>query len=406
MGQTITVTATPVGDVAIFSLDRSLTGQDGHVFTSPPESPVDPPATLAARVFDADDSVGSVHLLSNVVTVTRDGGWGNGALDRVSDVISALFVVYQPESPEEHDQHLRDDHYNAEITWIRAHNPDLWVLRVRPDQPIEPFKAGQYTTLALGYWEPRVDDVSEDFVVHPEQHDKMARRSYSVSSSIVDDNGDLMAPHPDEVEFYIVLVRPGETELPALTPRLFGKQTGDRLFMSRKFTGRYTLDDVKPGDNVVFLSTDTGEAPQNAMTAELLRNHHTGRILNVVCVRYRIDLAYTAQHAVVQEKYSNYEYITLTTREPENEGRKVYIQDMIVSGDLEKALGAPLDPTNTHVFLCGNPSMIGLPKWSEDDTPVFPDVLGVCQILSERGFSIDHHKTRGNVHYEEYWKDK
>ena len=142
------------------------------------------------------------------------------------------------------------------------------------------------------------------------------------------------------------------------------------------------------------------------MTAELLRNHHTGRILNVVCVRYRIDLAYTAQHAVVQEKYSNYEYITLTTREPENEGRKVYIQDMIVSGDLEEALGAPLDPANTHVFLCGNPSMIGLPKWSEDDTPVFPDVLGVCQILSERGFSIDHHKTRGNVHYEEYWKDK
>ncbi|MCI0544529.1 MAG: ferredoxin--NADP reductase [Actinobacteria bacterium] len=406
MGQPITVSATPIGDVAVFSLDRSLTGQDGHRFDGPPPDPEDPPSLLAARLFDNDPAIVGVHVLSNVVTVTRVDGWDDGVLEEAADVISGLFIVYRPEIPEDHDEGLRQSHYNATISWIREHNPDLWVLRIRPDEPLEPFKAGQYTTLALGYWEPRVDDVSEDFDVHPEQQDKMARRSYSVSSSIVDDDGELVPAHPEEVEFYIVLVRPGEVELPALTPRLFGKRVWDRLFMSRKFTGRYTLDNVRPDDNVVFLSTGTGEAPQNKMTAELLRTGHRGKVLNVVCVRYRADLAYTEQQRVVVERYANYRYVTLTTREPENVGQKVYIQDMILSGDLETELGSPLDPETTHVYLCGNPAMIGLPKWDDDGTMTFPETLGVCQIMAERGFTIDHLKTRGNVHYEEYWKDR
>jgi ferredoxin--NADP+ reductase len=207
------------------------------------------------------------------------------------------------------------------------------------------------------------------------------------------------------VEFYIVKVRPGQEEIPALTPRIFLKGVGDRIFMGRKFTGHYTLEGVEPTDNVIFLSTGTGEAPQNLMTAELLRREHQGKILNVVCVRYRADLAYVEQQKIVEERYPLYRYLTLTTREPENQGKKVYIQDMIPSGQLEAELGAPLDPGSTHVYLCGNPSMIGLPKWIDDEI-VFPETVGVCQLLHERGFTIDRRKQRGNVHYEEYWKDR
>jgi ferredoxin--NADP+ reductase len=140
------------------------------------------------------------------------------------------------------------------------------------------------------------------------------------------------------------------------------------------------------------------------MTAELLRRGHKGRIMNVVCVRYRADLAYTEQHAVLAERYPAYRYLALTTREPENEGNKMYIQDLVESGRLEEELGAPLDPFRTHVFLCGNPAMIGLPEWTEAGL-VFPETLGVCQQLHERGFTIDHGKTRGNVHFEEYWTE-
>jgi ferredoxin--NADP+ reductase len=277
-------------------------------------------------------------------------------------------------------------------------------MKVKPDEPIDPFGAGQYTTLALGYWEPRADEAEEE--MDADQRVKLARRSYSVSSSIVDrETGELVDAHPEAVEFYVVKVRPGEEEVPALTPRMFTKDEGDRIFMGRKFTGRYTLEGVEPDDKVVFLSTGTGEAPQNAMTAELLRRGHTGPILNLVCVRYRDDLAYLPEQEMVQQKWDNYRYEILTTREPENLENKVYIQDLVRNGKIEELLGSPLDPDDTHVFLCGNPSMIGLPKW-EDDTPTFPEPEGVCQLLHERGFTIDHLKTKGNVHYEEYWTER
>jgi ferredoxin--NADP+ reductase len=405
MGQRIQVTATPVGNVAIFDLDRSLTGQDGVTFVHPPAGST-PPETLARRLWDLDDQVDNVYVLSNTVSVRRDSDWTSADLDLASDLISNLFIYWEVESPEQRFETLREQYYNATISWIREHNPDLWVMRIKPDEPIEPFKAGQYTTLGLGYWEPRADDVSEDFDADPGQLEKMARRSYSVASSIIDDEGQLVEPHPEEVEFYIVQVRPGEVEIPALTPRIFRKGVGERIYMGRKFTGRYTLDDVEPSDNLVFLSTGTGEAPQNLMTAELLRNEHQGRILSVVCVRYRKDLAYLDQQAVIEDRYPRYRYVTLTTREPENEGKKVYIQDMVESGKVEEELGAPLDPSNTHVFLCGNPAMIGLPKRDEEGNMDFPSPRGVCEILHERGFTIDHRKERGNVHYEEYWTER
>ena len=298
---------------------------------------------------------------------------------------------------------LRQRHYNATVTSIRAHDPDLWVMRVRPDLPPEPFIPGQYTTLGLGYWEPRVDDVSEDFDEHPELMRKVVRRSYSVSSSIIDDWGKLAPALTDEVEFYIVRVAPSPERIPGLTPRIFDKSVGDRIFLGRKFTGRYTLAGVAPTDNVVFLATGTGEAPHNQMTGELLRNEHEGRILHVVCVRYRHDLAYIEQHEVVEELHQNYRYVPLTTREPENEGNKVYIQDLVQSGGLESELGSPLDPDTTHLYLCGNPEMIGLPEWDEEGAMHFPETLGMCQILHEQGFTLDHRRDRGNAHYEEYW---
>lgn len=403
MGQKIAVRTTHVNDVALFDLDRSLTGQDGIVFDSPPASGEDPPAVLARRLYGTDGGIQSVYVLSNTVSVRKSPGWDEAALEEAADIVRNLFVYYDTESPAEYYERLRLDNYNATIKSIRAQHSELWVLKIEPDEPIEPFKAGQYTTLALGYWEPRADEAMEDFDKNPEQLEKMARRSYSVASSIVNEKGDLVEPHPETVEFYIVQVTPSEDQIPALTPRIFRKRVGDRIYMSHKFTGRYTLDDVKPGDTILFLSTGTGEAPQNAMTAELLRQGHKGKIVNAVCVRYRRDLAYTEEQAMVQERYPNYTYTPLTTREPENEGNKIYIQDMIASGMLEEILGEPLDPETTHAFLCGNPAMIGLPEWDDDGTMHFPETIGVCELLSQRGFTIDYRKERGNVHYEEYW---
>ena len=137
------------------------------------------------------------------------------------------------------------------------------------------------------------------------------------------------------------------------------------------------------------------------MTLDLLRAEHQGNIVGVCTTRYKRDLAYLETHQQLVERYDNYQYIPLTTREPENEGNKVYIQDLIESGKLE-GMGFALDPERTHVYLCGNPLMIGLPEW-DGDTPTYPETRGVVEILTERGFTLDHGRTIGNIHYEEYW---
>src|SRR5262249_16033691 len=100
---------------------------------------------------------------------------------------------------------------------------------------------------------------------------------------------------------------------------------------------------------------------------------------------------------LLMSRHPNYTYLPLTTREA-TVTKKVYIQDLITSGELETTLGSPLDPANTHVFLCGNPKMIGVPEKG-----MFPQPPGVIEILTARGFVGDQPRARGNVHYEEYW---
>jgi ferredoxin--NADP+ reductase len=162
---------------------------------------------------------------------------------------------------------------------------------------------------------------------------------------------------------------------------------------------------VKPGDTVIFLGTGTGEAPHNYMTWELLTRGHTGKILNACCVRYARDLGYSDTHAALMKQFPNYTYLALTTREP-GVTRKVYIQDLIETKEIDERLGGPLDPATTHVFLCGNPKMIGVPIHNRDTGETsYPQPVGAVEVLERRGFQADVAATKfkGNVHFEEYW---
>jgi len=104
--------------------------------------------------------------------------------------------------------------------------------------------------------------------------------------------------------------------------------------------------------------------------------------------------------------FPNYIYMSLATREPSTTGRKVYIQDLITSGQLEERLGQTLEPARTHVFLCGNPKMIGVPEIDrQTGQRVYPQPSGVIELLERRGFRVDEPRTRtrGNIHFEKYW---
>jgi ferredoxin--NADP+ reductase len=302
---------------------------------------------------------------------------------------------------------LRRKWYNATVVWLHKTHSDLMIVRVRPDFPRPPHKPGQYATLGLGNWEPRFPGTQEEILL-PADEIKLTRRAYSISCSVLSDSGQLEdIDHTDWLEFYVVLVRDSEKERPpALTPRLFLIREGDRLYLGEKITGHFTLDPVKPDDTVVFLATGTGEAPHNYMLWELFRRGHAGPILSACCVRYRRDLAYLAIHEELMRRYPNYTFLSLTTREADTVQHKVYIQDLITSGQLEEHLGQPLDPARAHVYLCGNPKMIGVPtRDRETGQRIFPQPAGVIEILERRGFQADQPqiKLKGNVHSEEYW---
>ena len=298
---------------------------------------------------------------------------------------------------------LRISRYNATAVDVRFVHSDLMTIRVKPDFPIPAHHPGQYCSLGLGYWEPRVDGCQPE-TLDEGQETRLVLRPYSLSHPLESSPGELQG-EVDFIEFYVVLVRQNpDGRVPALTPRLFALKSGDRLKMFEKITGGYTLDPVKPGDAMAFLGTGTGEAPHNYMLWELLRRGHTGPIVSACCVRNKEDLGYLDTHRRLTERYPNYRYIPLTTREPGVPKR--YVQDVIESGELASHLGGPLDPSRTHVFLCGNPSMIGVPtKHPETGERTYPSPPGVIELLERRGFRADHKATKfvGTIHFEEYW---
>lgn len=328
---------------------------------------------------------------------------------------------------------LRSEHYNATVTKFREVHDALVIFQVRADFPLPAYKPGQYVSLGLGWWEDRAEGCGKDKVIimgeriadladndqatGPEEREKLIgeyeslvqkiiKRSYSISHPVLEENGDFADPLKDNsLEFYITIIRgweDGDTA-PQLTPRLALLAEGDRIFMQPKITGFYIIGGAPKESDLIFAATGTGEAPHNPMIAWLLKNGHEGQIVSIVCARYREDLAYIDVHRKLEERFSNYKYVILTTRDLPPGTPKVYVQEYIKSGQLEELLGKPID-TSMHFFLCGNPDMVGAPKRVKGKM-VYPESEGVIKILENRDprFSFDRKNPNCNIHFEEYW---
>jgi ferredoxin--NADP+ reductase len=302
---------------------------------------------------------------------------------------------------------LRARNYNATLESVVSLHIDLCILRVVPDAGILPFLPGQYISLGLGNWEPRVAGVDSEQLdaIHRQ---RLCKRAYSISCSILD--ADQVLRRPGEfpyLEFYVALVRHAARRPPSLTPRLFTLTPGSRLLVEASATGKYTLAGIPAEADLIFLATGTGEAPHNAMIAELLAGGHRGQIASAVCVRQRIDAGYEAVHRELARRYTNYRYFVLTTREPENLDPahphyvgKQYLQDIVESGQLEREAEIRLDPSRTHVFLCGSPAMIGLGPQASPSAPLAGSML---ELLQARGFAPVAPGQPGNLHFERFW---
>ena len=266
------------------------------------------------------------------------------------------------------------DPYNATVVGREEINPQLLILRVRPDTQLFDFRPGQFGVLGMLGGAQRVAEATPEEV--PAEPDKMIRRAYSIASASVERR---------YIEFYLTLITSG-----ALTPRLFALKHGQRVFLGPKASGIFTLDKVAPEKAAVLIATGTGLAPYVSMLRTLLVNDCQRKFVVLHGARYSWDLGYRGELESLARLRPNFTYIPSITRpdqDPHFIGYTGRIQALLDQGVVQKESGAELDPAKTEVFLCGNPEMVK-----------------VCtEMLQTKGFVGKGATTPPTIHVEEYW---
>lgn len=242
---------------------------------------------------------------------------------------------------------------------------DLVIFRIACDESIPDFLPGQYVAVGLYAEAPRPPGFPPDEGARP---GKLIQRSYSIASP------------PDEkayLELYVAIMQQG-----SLTPRFMLLKEGDRLHVGRKITGTFTLKDIPPASNLVFIATGTGIAPFISM----LRTSETWQperhITLIHGVRHPCDFGYQEECSELTESNPRFKYLrTVSRAAPGWGGLRGYVQECFLRGDV------PLDPEQDRVFLCGNPAMIA----------------DMEKLLRPRGYTLHSKKAPGNLHVEKYW---
>ena len=264
---------------------------------------------------------------------------------------------------------------NATVTMSYAINHGLLVLQVTPDEPLPPFKAGQYTVLGLPGSAARSPFAEPDD--QPSDPEKIIKRAYSIASSSL---------HGHYFEFFVALVRTG-----ALTPRLFALQPGDRIWLGRKIVGMFTLDDVQPDHDLIFVATGTGLAPYISMLRSRYAFNNTRKTVVVHASRVSFDLGYRTELEGLAARFPSFHYLPIIDqpdRDPTWNGETGFADKFFDNGTVESRLGHEIDPARTSVFLCGNPLM----------------VEGMKRRLMDRGLAVHSRKEPGQIFVEEFWK--
>lgn len=245
--------------------------------------------------------------------------------------------------------------------WVEGHVEELqqWTERlysIRMHADIAPFRAGQFTRLAL--------DIDGERVARP----------YSFV------NG----PDNQLLEFYFITVPGGP-----LTARLVGLQTGAAVQISQKAAGFFVLDEVPAADTLWMLSTGTAIGPFLSIleTAQVRQQYQ--RLVLVHAVRTAAELTYTA---LIDRQLANHgdclQYVPFVSREVVSHALAGRVPGAIEDGSLEDRTGLALDPATSQVMICGNPAMVR-------DTQAE---------LEARGFRKHRRREPGQITTEQYWK--
>jgi ferredoxin--NADP+ reductase len=219
----------------------------------------------------------------------------------------------------------------------------------------EPFVPGQFINLGLDIGGSRV------------------KRSYSLASA------------PGEpCEVYLSLVPEG-----GLTPTLFERGQGEKVWLDDRALGFFTLDHIPAAERAWLVATGTGLGPFLSMLRSPVIWQRFSRIVLVHGARHVSHLGYADELArLVAEHPGQLDYVRAVTRDAPPPGvLSGRLPALIASGELEKRLELAFDPARDHVLLCGNPAMI-----SEVQT-----------LLRSRGLEKHRPRKPGHITIESYW---
>ena len=240
----------------------------------------------------------------------------------------------------------------------RIVNSKRWtgrLLSLQVEAPVEPFKAGQFSKLAL--------EINGDMVFRP----------YSFVN----------APQERPLEFHFIMLQNGP-----LTQRLVKLDCGDPIYVAPRAAGFLTLSELSDAENLWLLSTGTAIGPFLSIlkTEEPWRRFSS--IVLVHAVRQAEELTYQDQiRRLLDEHPRRLKMIPFVSREDTDFAIKGRVPEAIKDGGLEAKAGIRLAAENSQVMICGNPDMVR-------DTSL---------VLEERGLKKNRRKARGHITVENYW---
>jgi ferredoxin--NADP+ reductase len=252
----------------------------------------------------------------------------------------------------------------------------LLILHVAPvGWELSQFFPGQYAMIGLPASAPRCAEADDELTEF--RADMFFQRSFSICST---------PDNLDYVEFYLTLVKSG-----ALSPRLFALNEKDKLWMSKNFSGLFTLLRVPEDSNLIFIATGTGIAPCLCIIRSQLRSGTKRRIALIYGARHSWELGFADELDSYAKEHDNFMYITTISR-PDDEstpwdGNTGYVQKYWKEGVVKRAWGFQPLPEKAHVFISGNPAMC-------DD---------VSNIMLSEGYIEQTYKKPGTLHLERFW---
>lgn len=242
----------------------------------------------------------------------------------------------------------------ATVVNLQQWTPELYSIQVEAD--IAPFRAGQFTRLAL------------------EIDGEMVARPYSFV------NG----PDNPLHEFYFITVPDGP-----LTRELVRLQPGDALHIAPRGAGFFVLDELPVADTLWLLSTGTALGPFLSIlsTPDVWQRYRN--VVLVHAVRTAAELTYQDRiQAFLGEHPQQLQFIPFVSREAAGSAIQDRVPAAISDRRLEERAGFEFDAAGSQVMICGNPAM----------------VRDTVQVLEARGLKRNRRREPGQITTEQYWK--